>query len=99
MPRLAAFPKAYVDGLCIDGTMTLREWIEIGASLQIEGLEFYTRFLELQQPGSAAAARKMAADLAFEGESEAVGVAVADRKAADREVVGVAQCLVDIRLA
>src|ERR1700739_1776250 len=28
---------------------------------------------------------KMTADLAFEGESEAVGVAVADRKAADRE--------------
>jgi hypothetical protein len=31
----------------------------------------------------------MTADLAFEGESEAVGVAVADRKAADRELAGV----------
>jgi hypothetical protein len=31
----------------------------------------------------------MTADLAFEGESEAVGVAVADWKAADRELAGV----------
>ena len=31
MPRLAAFPKAYMDALCVDGTMTLREWIELGA--------------------------------------------------------------------
>ncbi len=45
MPKLAAFPKAFVDQLCIDGTMTVREWIEIGASLEIDGLEFYTRFL------------------------------------------------------
>src|SRR5262249_58950694 len=31
----------------------------------------------------------LTADLAFEGESEAVGVAVADRKAADRELASV----------
>jgi hypothetical protein len=63
MPRLAAFPEAFVDGLCVDGTMTLRERIEIGASLEVDGLEFYTRFLELQQPGAAAGFRRMAADL------------------------------------
>ncbi len=30
MPRLAAFPKAFIDALCITGTMTIREWIEAG---------------------------------------------------------------------
>ena len=28
MPKLAAFPKAWMDPLCIDGSMTVREWIE-----------------------------------------------------------------------
>src|SRR6185437_3414224 len=32
---------------------------------------------------------KMTAALAFEGEAEAVGVAMPDRKAADRELIGV----------
>jgi sugar phosphate isomerase/epimerase len=66
MPRLAAFPKAFVDRLCIDGTMTVHEWIEIGASLEIDGLEFCTRFLELQKPGAAAEHRRIAADVGLE---------------------------------
>ncbi len=66
MPRLAAFPKAFMDALCVNGTMTLREWIEIGAELQLDGLEFYVRFLELQQPGGPEAARRMAADHGLE---------------------------------
>jgi sugar phosphate isomerase/epimerase len=66
MPRLAAFPKAFVDALCVTGTMTLRQWIEFGADLQLDGLEFYTRFLELQTPGAAEAARRMAADHGLE---------------------------------
>ena len=66
MPRLAAFPKAYMDPLCVTGTMTLREWIEIGASLEIDGLEFYIRFLELQEPGAPEHFRKMAADHGLE---------------------------------
>jgi sugar phosphate isomerase/epimerase len=66
MPRLAAFPKAFVDALCIDGSMTLCQWIEIAAELQLDGLEFYTRFLELQKPGGPEAARRMAADYGLE---------------------------------
>ena len=27
-PQLAAFPKAYMQALCRDGSMTLAEWIE-----------------------------------------------------------------------
>ncbi len=62
MPRLAAFPKAYMDPLCVSGTMTLREWIEIGADLKLDGLEFYIRFLELHKPSAPEQFRRMAAD-------------------------------------
>ena len=45
-PKLAAFPKCYLDDLCVHRTMTLRDWIEIGATLGVEGLEFYSGFLQ-----------------------------------------------------
>ena len=45
-PKLAAFPKCYMDELCVHRTMTLAEWIEIGATLGVQGLEFYSGFLE-----------------------------------------------------
>jgi len=48
MPELAAFPKAYMDALCVDGSMTLAEWVELASRLPIEGLEFYSGFLELE---------------------------------------------------
>jgi sugar phosphate isomerase/epimerase len=44
-PRLAAFPKCYMDELCVHGTMTVFEWIELAATLGVEGLEFYSGFL------------------------------------------------------
>ncbi len=66
MPRLAAFPKAYMDALCVDGTLTLREWIDIGGSLGVDGLEFYTEFLDLKQRGAAKSARAQAADHGLE---------------------------------
>lgn len=50
MPRLAAFPKAYMRPLCRDGTMTLRDWVELAAPLGVDGLEFYSGFLELADP-------------------------------------------------
>ncbi len=45
-PKLAAFPKCYMDQLCVHRTMTLFEWIELAATLGVEGLEFYSGFLE-----------------------------------------------------
>ncbi|MCC7085489.1 MAG: sugar phosphate isomerase/epimerase [Pirellulales bacterium] len=62
MPKLAVFPKAYADQLCIDGTMTIRQWIELAATLDIDGLEFYARMLELADPQSWQESRKIAAD-------------------------------------
>lgn len=47
MPRLAAFPKAWMDPLCKTGTMSLDEWIDLAATLNIDGLEFYAGFLDL----------------------------------------------------
>jgi sugar phosphate isomerase/epimerase len=45
-PKLAAFPKGYLDELCVHRTMTLTDWIEIGATLEVQGLEFYSGFLQ-----------------------------------------------------
>jgi sugar phosphate isomerase/epimerase len=45
-PRLAAFPKCYMDDLCVHRTMTVFEWIEVAATLGVDGLEFYSGFVE-----------------------------------------------------
>ncbi|HEV3223778.1 MAG TPA: sugar phosphate isomerase/epimerase family protein [Puia sp.] len=48
MPRLAAFPKAYMHALCKDGTMQVSEWIKLASKLDIDGLEWYAGFLEMK---------------------------------------------------
>ena len=48
MPKLAAFPKAFLDALCVDGSMSVRQWIDLAGKLDVDGLEFYSGFLELQ---------------------------------------------------
>jgi sugar phosphate isomerase/epimerase len=48
MPKLAAFPKAFMQELCKTGTMKVSEWIELASKLDIEGLEWYAGFLEMQ---------------------------------------------------
>ncbi len=45
-PPLAAFPKCFMDQLCVDRTMTLFKWIDLAATLGVDGLEFYSGFLE-----------------------------------------------------
>ena len=50
---LAVFPKAFMDPLCKTGELTLREWIDMAATLEVEGLEFYSGFLDLQSGPSA----------------------------------------------
>ena len=47
MPKLAAFPKAFMQALCKDGTMKVSEWIELASRLDIDGLEWYAGFLEM----------------------------------------------------
>jgi len=48
MPKLAAFPKAFMQALCKDGSMKLSEWIELATALDVEGLEWYAGFIEMK---------------------------------------------------
>ena len=58
MAKLAAFPKAFMRPLCKDGTMTLREWVDLATPLGLDGLEYYSGFLELADPARWAEARR-----------------------------------------
>jgi len=49
MPKLAAFPKAFIRPL-VQGGMFLREWVDLAAPLGLDGLEFYSGFHELADP-------------------------------------------------
>jgi sugar phosphate isomerase/epimerase len=48
MPKISAFPKAYMHALCKDGTMNLVQWFELATSIDVDGVEFYAGFLEMQ---------------------------------------------------
>jgi sugar phosphate isomerase/epimerase len=45
-PKIAVFPKCYMDELCVHHTMTLGEWIEIAGTLGVDGVEFYSGFIK-----------------------------------------------------
>lgn len=47
--KLAAFPKAYIEQIS-SGALPLPEWIAMGASLDVEGLELYEHFLASLEP-------------------------------------------------
>ncbi len=48
MPKLAVFPKAFMQELCKDGTIKVSEWIDLAVKLDIDGLEWYAGFLEME---------------------------------------------------
>jgi len=62
MPRLAAFPKAFMQALCKDGTMQLAEWIRLTSKLDIDGLEWYAGFIEMQEEANWLPLRKQVED-------------------------------------
>jgi len=62
MPRLAAFPKAFMQALCKDGSMKLSEWIMLASTLEIEGLEWYAGFIEMQDEKNWIGFRKQVED-------------------------------------
>ncbi len=47
MPKLAVFPKAFMQALCKEGSMKVSEWIELASALDIDGIEWYAGFLEM----------------------------------------------------
>ncbi|MCD0463264.1 sugar phosphate isomerase/epimerase family protein [Roseiconus lacunae] len=62
MPKLAAFPKAFMTALCKDGSMTVAEWIQLAADLQVDGLEWYAGFLEMEDESNWPTFRSMVED-------------------------------------
>lgn len=46
MPKLSAFPKCYMDALCVTRTMTLFDWIDEAATLGVDGVEMYPGFFD-----------------------------------------------------
>lgn len=62
MPKIAAFPKAYMNNLCVDGTMSVRDWLDIAEKLNIDGVEWYAGFLENKDSKNWKIFRSMASD-------------------------------------
>lgn len=62
MPKLAAFPKAFMQALCKDGSMKLSEWISLATKLNIDGLEWYAGFLEMADESKWSYFRKLVED-------------------------------------
>jgi sugar phosphate isomerase/epimerase len=50
MPRLSVFPKCYMDALCVTKTMTLFDWIDLAATLDVDGVEMYPGFFASFEP-------------------------------------------------
>ena len=63
MPKIAAFPKAYMQALVKDGTMKLAEWFALADTLGIDGLEFYAGFIEMQDSNNWPGFRQQVNDL------------------------------------
>ncbi len=61
-PRLAAFPKAYMDELCVTRTLTLPQWVDMAATLGVDGLEMYTGFFHDPTPAELRDLRAQIAD-------------------------------------
>jgi sugar phosphate isomerase/epimerase len=62
MPHLAAFPKAFMQALCKDGTMKVADWIHLASRLDIDGLEWYAGFIEMQDEKNWSQFRRMVED-------------------------------------
>lgn len=50
MPKLSVFPKCYIDELCVTKKMTLFDWIELAATLDVDGVEMYPGFFQSFEP-------------------------------------------------
>ena len=62
MPKLAAFPKAFMPQLCKTGAMTLQQWVDLAAPLGLDGLEYYSGMLELADRSNWTKARRQVED-------------------------------------
>jgi sugar phosphate isomerase/epimerase len=47
---LAAFPKCFLEAMCVTRTMSVDEWIDLSMRFDIDGLEFYWNFTPWHDP-------------------------------------------------
>ena len=62
MPKLATFPKAYLDEMGKLRSMTIRHWLDMAVTVDVDGLEFFCEFYEMEDDGNWSAVRKMIND-------------------------------------
>src|SRR3954471_20173549 len=48
--RLAAFPKCFMDELCVTRSMSIFDWIDMASHLPVDGVEMYDLFLAETTP-------------------------------------------------
>ena len=65
MPRLSVFPKCYMDALCVTRTMTLFDWIDLAATLGVDGVEMYPGFFESFEPSTSSACAPISSERAW----------------------------------
>lgn len=59
---LAAFPKCYLDQLCVTREMRVEDWIKLSSELDVDGLEFYSGFTPMEQPSKLERIRRLVED-------------------------------------
>jgi len=60
MPKLSVFPKCYMDDLCVTRTMSLFDWIDLAATLDVDGVEMYPGFFANFEPDYVAKVKQYA---------------------------------------
>lgn len=55
---LAAFPKCFLDQLCVTGEMSVDAWLDLAAQLDVDGYEFYWGFTPSDDPSALARLRR-----------------------------------------
>ena len=50
MAKLSAFPKGFMDDLCVHRTMSLFDWLDLAATLDVDGVEMYPDFFANFEP-------------------------------------------------
>lgn len=62
MPQLCAIPKLWMQQLCKTGEMNLRQWLDLAATLPLDGVEWYSGFLEMADERNWVPLRQYAAE-------------------------------------
>lgn len=62
MPKLCAIPKAFMVPLCKTGEMNLRQWLDMAATLPLDGVEWYSGFMEMDDEANWKPLREYASD-------------------------------------